>query len=161
MKRSLTVKDFLNFTSAEDILSFLTEKKAKYLGRGSSRIVYRISPRRVIKVAYDSTWIKKGAGKAQNKREVEVNDQYGDSGLFARVIWYHPRYLWLISEFAQNLEKAGDSSFPGEDFFEKHKRKLNNWQVLDLYCPTAFGKIGKKVVVRDYGFDYHVRDKFY
>lgn len=91
--------------------------KLKYLGRGSSRIVFEIDDEKVLKLAYNRK------GVAQN--EAEADPMLRNYNMFAKVFDVHPRYQWIEMEKAVPAEKSDfDRIYGGEngmfsDFFRK------------------------------------------
>lgn len=72
--------------------------RLKYLGRGSSRMVYEIDDEKVLKLAYNSK------GVAQNQAEADwMLERYG---IFAEVYDMHPDYLWIEMEKAIPAKKS-------------------------------------------------------
>lgn len=146
----MRVRDVKGMTNRE-IVDKLHNNGSKYLGSGSCRVVYAFSPRRAIKLA-DSL-----KGIAQNKREVEVSKKHGNTGYFARVIWYEPKYRWVIVE--RVIPWRGQYSF---DFDTSeitkfcHKAKIWDTQIL-----FNWGKIGRRNVLCDYGLSPAIFREFY
>lgn len=86
--------------SPKPIKSICKKLKLKKIGWGSSRVVYRISKTRILKVASN----KKGI--LQNEHEVKIyNGIYNkaSSELFTTVYWYDPKFKWIISEYANPM----------------------------------------------------------
>lgn len=143
--------------SAEDVIDILENNIPDY-SRGSSRVVYRISKRQVIKVAINGN----KPGIAQNKREVFLTKEYGHLGLFANVIWYHPNYDWIISQYAKPLLPSAEKNNLAcklRDRFDIAK-KLGVEDV-SPGCWFQFGTINKKVVIVDYGASKEILRKYY
>lgn len=68
---------------------------ARHLGVGSSRTVFLLSPKKVLKVA------KNQKGTAQNRNEAAVSAKYPE--LFPKVYEADPKGKWLISELVREL----------------------------------------------------------
>lgn len=158
-KMNLTAKHFEGLETVPQLIDFLNKHGAKYIDSGSSRMVYRISPNRVIKIAQDGYYTTPGAGRAQNQREVEVTEKYGHTKLFANVTYYHNNYLWIIARYAKGYEA---DEYDEEDFVQKHKEELNKFGIGDLEDnPFNFGVINNRLVVLDYGFSEEIGRQFY
>jgi hypothetical protein len=127
-----------------EIIRFLKKRKAKHLGCGASRHVFRISPRRVIKVEYT----KFGGNISQNKNDVKKSDRFGKTGLVAKCFWYHPKYVWIISEYAERIDQK---TF--RKWYHKYGEEiLENLRISDL-AQRNCGKIKNKIVIVDCGLE--------
>lgn len=91
--------------------------KLKYLGRGSSRMVFEIDDEKVLKLAYNRK------GVAQN--EAEADPMLRNYNMFAEVFDVHPTYQWIEMEKAVPAKKSDfDRIYGGEngmfsDFFRE------------------------------------------
>jgi len=85
-------------------------KHLKELGEGSSRSVFYLSNRYVLKIA------KNDAGYAQNEAEVEVFTSPKTKPIVAKIYDFDPDYAWVISEVVRELTTAREfqekSGFP-------------------------------------------------
>lgn len=70
----------------------------KNIGKGSSRFVFIINDKYVLKVAIPDNLI---GGTFQNKSEQQISNRF--SNITANVIEHHPEYYWVISELASPL----------------------------------------------------------
>lgn len=88
----------------------------KEVDTGSSRTVFIIDSKRVLKVA------KNIKGKAQNKAEVEIYTSNKDSGLFTKVFRWNASYTWILSELVRPLKQYKEfEELTGLDFFTLEK----------------------------------------
>lgn len=97
----------------EDLLSIKNEKQFKtfcddyltVLGKGTSRKVYRLNSKQVIKVAIDDK------GYVQNESECNVFNAYSESKLFTNIIRNAENYLWVIQPLAIPLNNENEYLF--------------------------------------------------
>jgi len=82
------------------------------LGSGSSRIVYQIDDKTVLKLA------KNSKGVAQNEREINMgtSNYYQSMDLFAEVYEYDENALWLEMQLARPAKKSDFKRIVGYDF---------------------------------------------
>lgn len=139
-----TYRDFLGMNRSNEIIRWLNDRGAKHLGCGASRHVYRISPKRVIKVEYSLYY-----GKSQNKHEVQKSDQFGDTGLVAKCYWYHPSYVWIISEFAERVQS--DRKY--WKWHNDNSAKFSAMKIADI-GKCNVGAIGNRFVLVDLGLGW-------
>lgn len=87
-----------------------TEMKLDKISSGSGRIVYKLSPKRIIKLA------KNGKGVAQNEVESDyyVQDNY-EHGI-TKVYDHDPGYYWLEAEYAKKISKSRFKQITGVDW---------------------------------------------
>lgn len=69
-----------------------------FMGKGSSRLVYRLDSKKVLKLAHDQ---KRdiGAGIEQNKLEARISSQFPD--ILSRVYRIHPKGYYMVSELVR------------------------------------------------------------
>jgi hypothetical protein len=98
----------LNYLKSSDdpdeMIEYLKyEAGLPYYGKGSSRVVFGVSPEKVIKVAHD---LDKdiAAGIEQNAAEVDVFTNPATKNIVAKVFDYHPDFLWIISERIEQFQ---------------------------------------------------------
>jgi hypothetical protein len=134
-----------------EIIGWLKKRKAEYLGYGSSRQVFRISPRRVIKVEY-----ARFGGVSQNKNDVKKSDMFGDTGLVAKCFWYHPKYVWIVSEYA---EKIGRQRRAFREWRSQYYQKeiCENLRISDIDMRNC-GMINNRIVIVDCGLEWDWSD---
>jgi hypothetical protein len=159
--RVATGFDLTKFKDSDDfnyIISY-ADKYLKELGEGSSRVVFDLSPDKVLKITgYDDN---EDAGPdprgiAQNKEEVNIYTNPKTKPVITRVFDFDPEYRWLISEKAHELNWQE---------FEQRSDEINNIiqdlvngldvdiDSKDLQRPEQWGitKDGRLVII-DYGF---------
>lgn len=97
--------------------------RLKYLGRGSSRMVFEIDNEKVLKLAYNNK------GIAQNKVEADPA-MTGYYGIFAKVYDMHKNYHWIeMEKAAPATEEDFDEIYGGDfglfsDFFKEWRYDL-------------------------------------
>ncbi len=94
--------------SLEQVYKIVERVGLKYLGQGSSRIVYEFSPTLALKVASNRGGRSFERGYAQNSVEVGAWEGCGKpyKDIIARVVDYHPTYFWILQE---KIEKEATS----------------------------------------------------
>jgi len=155
----------------------------EFLGQGSSRNVYIISSKKVLKMAYNE------AGIMQNKKEVETYVKFGSSGIITKIYDSDSKGLWIISELVkpflnekQFLNAAGilpqdipkvklessEKSYiytpAGKEFALKIQNftKQSGLRLGDLINFFNYGTNSDgHVVILDSGFDDEVYNKYY
>lgn len=88
-----------------NVWDYVKELGLKELGHGSSRTVFLISPKKVLKVG----WGEKGL--AQNEAEVEVATNPATKNIVTRIFDYDPKYQWLVSEFVREFKSSEEDKF--------------------------------------------------
>ena len=99
-------------TESTSMLDYAREH-LKELGEGSSRAVFYLSNRYVLKLAIND------AGYAQNEAEVEVFTNPATKPIIAKIYDFDSDYAWIISEVVRELTTA-------REFTEKSEVNLNN-----------------------------------
>jgi hypothetical protein len=176
MKKFKTVPEIYNYV----------KKYLKPMGRGSSRMTYLLSSRKILKIA------KNEAGLSQNEAEIDVFTNPSTKNVVSRIFDYDPQNKWLVSELVkplhwdefESLTKWGWQEFvdclkaklQGDGFQEKdvpqHMKKwfdavvelaqANKLSLGDLKVDDHWGKTSdNRVVLLDYGLTYDVGDKYY
>lgn len=86
----------------------------KFLGEGSSRTVFLLSNRYVLKMARPSAL---GKGKAQNEVEVELFTDPKTQPIVASIYDFDPKYHWLVSELVRPMHSEEEfEKMTGIDF---------------------------------------------
>lgn len=73
-------------------------KPDTFMGQGSSRLVYRLDSKKVLKLAHDQKH-DIGAGIEQNKLEARISSQFPD--ILSRVFRIHPKGYYMVSELVR------------------------------------------------------------
>lgn len=142
--------------SPQSILALCKDNHCKTLGSGSSRIVIKISNKRVIKVALND------AGRAQNKREAFLTDKYLELNLFANALYYEGNYNWIISQYANKASIKEIFLFLRDNNSKIRKMGITDLVDTDHYpLKEHFGKIKSRVVIIDYGASRSIIDRYY
>lgn len=107
--QSFNLEQFKQLQSFKQRVAYCDQNLEK-LGSGSSRIVYKVDDKMVMKLA------KNAKGLAQNEVEASQGQGYYMKGLVAEVYAYHEDYLWLESEFCKKITKKTFASIVGVTF---------------------------------------------
>lgn len=92
------IRDLKKLKSPREVIPYADEHLER-LGKGSSRVVYRIGPRKVLKVALNTS------GLAQNEAEVDIYTSPRTKRIVSRIYDYDSSgYGWLISEIVREFE---------------------------------------------------------
>lgn len=86
--RSMSWKQLLGHASRE----------LRQLGKGSSRVVFLLSSKRVLKLA------RNDFGLEQNQQEVDLSTDPSVGPIIARVLDYDDKFRWVISELVRPLK---------------------------------------------------------
>jgi len=92
------------FKSNKEKLSYL-KKNFKYLGKGTSRIVFEIDNEKVLKFALNE------AGKVQNENETSTAKNY--SHVTSKVFNFGPDFEWILTEKARKAKTADFKKITG------------------------------------------------
>lgn len=139
-KKLNSIKKTKGFTE-KDKFKFTAEYLEKFFpvfGKGSSRIVFKISSKKVIKLA------RSEKGIAQNHHELESFLSSKDSKLLAKVYDYDPSYMWIVSELVRPIKDSADfkslTDMDFELFLKLFKTlrflKIKDWSQLELKLKT-------------------------
>ncbi|MFA5759469.1 MAG: hypothetical protein WC942_08975 [Clostridia bacterium] len=143
------VQDFKNL---EDGFLKFARNHFQYIKSGSSRSVFRISKRRVVKIAINQI------GLEQNKVEWRISQKKQNWPYITKAIYKDKNYNWVISEFANNSitnTKVNKAMYNFGEFISKYKLSV------DLEKPSSWGIKGKRAVVLDYGAPISLLQKYY
>lgn len=169
----MTLSDLLCIKSERQFLATCREYLT-LLGCGTSRNVYRLNSRQVIKVA------KHDKGYTQNASECDVYDTYGGLGLFADIVKRADSYLWVIQPMAEpltnddaefrkicelvyHIEQSKEYS-TDNDFLSKLQGflKETEWKyLLDFKKADSFGRIGNELRIIDYGMNNEAFEEYF
>lgn len=135
------------------------EARLDRIAQGSSRVVYRVDPQMVLKLA------KNTKGLAQNQAELDFSEDgyLGDSGLIAKVYNHHPQLHWLEVEGAQKLTPSVFKQITGfnwKDFqgaLYDHGHAVNGHRN-DLHSPSGVDPDIVADMWEDQDFVYQVFD---
>ena len=100
----MRLEDLLSIKNKKQFENFCNEYLT-VLGRGTSRIVYRLNSRQVIKVAIDDK------GYIQNESECNVFNTHGKTKLFTEILRNADDYLWVIQPLAIPLNPENEYLF--------------------------------------------------
>jgi hypothetical protein len=73
----------------------------EYISQGSSRFVFVLSSKKVIKLARNM------AGVAQNKTEFDVYNT-GPKSIITKIFQHDPKFYWIVSELVRPFGKSGE-----------------------------------------------------
>lgn len=85
----------------QDVLAY-SQESLKEIGKGSSRTVFALTSRFVLKVAHNQL------GIAQNAAEVEIYTNPYSKPIAAKIIEYGKGYIWIISEIVKPINDIRD-----------------------------------------------------
>ena len=182
--------EFKKITDGTERMQYANDR-LEFLGEGSSRSVYVLTSKHVLKVANCN------AGVAQNKAEVDVFTNPLTKGFVAAIYDFDPKYAWLSSELVVPFEHAEEIErlVPGvtdvgswEDFV-KHAiddgsnqgyikqfapdlvemanalaelAETNNLMMGDLRKASSWGRgVDGRLVLLDYGYTVDVAEEHY
>ena len=153
MNKHLAVLDKL--LSSKEIIQYCTDN-LELIGRGSSRIVFRLSKTMVIKVAFNQS------GIYQNQAELKtwmVGIAYKTSWMRFFATLYvdkcHFRDLYVVQQYVTKCSVLNRHHKKDMEFLLKIVVEFD--ELNDTYnerdiLPGNLGKIGKQVKMLDYGF---------
>lgn len=160
----------------------------EYIISGSSRSVYGIDDKRVLKLA------KNKKGIAQNEAEIELGNDYYAPSILAKILEYDENNQWLVMERAQKLNLKTFKQYTDVDFkdlYEYLKEKFsygghltkvkieeldnNEWiqelmellgnftfvKYQDFQRLSTYGLINNEIKAIDYGLTDEVFENFY
>ena len=179
---TFNLNDFKKLASPAEMLSYADEH-LQSLGDGTTRSVYMLSSKKVLKIAQNSR-----KGVAQNKAEVYIWENPKMQPLVAKVFEHDSKYMWLVSELVRELHREEEfqatTGFPWDFFvdclmdgstlpegWEPDDTQLAFWNKVqallkadlvwgDLVRLNHWGKTADgRLVLLDYGYTGHVRDQ--
>lgn len=115
-KDSFDLEHFVELNNIEEIINYAKDN-LKLIGRGSSRIVFKINDNYCLKIALPDNL---ETAILQNKSEFESSNNYPN--LTAKIKKHHNDFYWIIAELAKPLKD--------------HKELIN---ALNLSSPTDLG----------------------
>jgi hypothetical protein len=164
----------------------LGEKHFEKLGEGSSRTIFRMNEKLVLKIAHNDR------GIVQNEAEMKPAMQRPCTN---HVLAADSQSKWVIVRFTENITKADFKKLVGVSFdsfmgglfyvFNNESRDFNepknydeikknglfqqireliaecDLQIGDIDKPDSWGKMDGKVVLRDFGLTREVYDEYY
>lgn len=161
----MTLQDLLSISNESEFRDTCKDYLFQ-IGSGTSRDVYRLNSKQVIKVA------KHDLGYTQNASECDVFNTYGGLELFNEITNSAKSYLWVIQPTATPL-KSDDIDFQkiveliyhieqskeyhtDNGFLNKLYGFLKNteWRFLkDFKKHDSFGRVGNELRIIDYGMN--------
>lgn len=106
--KNFDISEFKKLTSSEQILKY-AEERLEFLEKGSSRSVFVLSSRKVLKIAMPFRSDPDNsveAGIAQNQHEVDVYTSSTTKSIVTRIYDFDPEYKWLISELVKPFKSS-------------------------------------------------------
>ncbi len=113
------------------------KKTLEYLGKGSSRIVFGLDSKNVLKLAFNNK------GQSQNEAETRFGDYF--SILAKSYDWNENDYNWLISERAKKITQKRFKEVTGYDFNElssalyDYSDNIKNKYIDEMWEDNDFG----------------------
>jgi tRNA A-37 threonylcarbamoyl transferase component Bud32 len=188
-KKFMDIEQWKQLPPIKQLLFLRNNAEELEVGKGSSRIVYLINNKTVLKLARNEK------GLTQNQAEVDAFRDPLSKGLVTKIFDYSPDYRWLISELARPIKNYREfGSILGsdaEDFFYEFKSRMEDHyenensvdtnQVQnplmgalldfcikkdllpgDIIKPDSWGKTADgRLVLLDYGFTFDTYTKHY
>lgn len=166
----------------QDLLSISNESEFRdtckdYLfqvGSGTSRDVYRLNNKQVIKVA------KHDLGYTQNASECDTYNTYGGLGLFNEITNSAKSYLWVIQPLATPLESTDEcfhhiidlvqhvensKEYSTDNVFLKKVYDFlieTQWKYLRDICKAdSWGKVNNELRIIDYGMNNEAFEDYF
>ena len=143
------------------------------IGTGTSRDVYRLNNRQVIKVA------KHDYGYAQNASECDVFNAYGSLGFLNEVTKNADSYLWVIQPLAEPLSDHDECLSKIVDMVEHIERSKEyvandayfkmvydflvetEWKYLyDIKKQDSWGRVNGELKLIDYGMNNEAIEEY-
>lgn len=136
------------------------KERLKYLGRGSSRIVFQIDESTVLKLAFNQK------GIAQNEAEAAVKNDYVLSGynFLPEVYDVDDQYLWIEMQIARRANQSDFKKFTGYSWKVFYYWVINCWnnsvapQYARRYIPDEYSVLFNSNKFYEY-FDYTLFDE--
>ena len=85
-----------------DMQQYAQEHNLHFLGQGSGRRVFRLTPKRVLKLAHNEK------GIAQNNAEVEIFTDPSSKPIIAKIFKVGQGYKWITSELARPIKNDAE-----------------------------------------------------
>lgn len=104
-----------------DLINYADQSLKEPIGRGSSRIVYRVNAKKVLKIA------KNNLGLLQNQMELDVFTNPEAAPMVTKIYDYDANNSWIISEIVREIKSH-------EEF-----EKLTGMAFIDFYDALRFG----------------------
>ena len=122
----------------------------KYLGRGSSRIVFQIDESTVLKLAFNQK------GIAQNEAEAAVKNDYVLSGynFLPEVYDVDDEYLWIEMQIARRANQSDFKKFTG------YSRKVFYYWVINCWNNSVAPQYARRFIPDEYSVLFN-SNKFY
>lgn len=135
---------------------FLESKGFKYIGKGSSRMVFEWSKTRVLKVAYNEK------GEMQNIKEADLFRFCDDCDrkLLCTLYDWNYSWQWLIQ---RKIKKRiyENTVWKNKKLYNKIESFGNKWDMCMPDLRRSVGKINNKFVIYDYGAANELIRKYY
>jgi hypothetical protein len=134
---------FKTLTSWAAKQRYAQEHLGKPIGRGSSRIVYRVDGEKVLKLA------KNKKGLLQNEVEIDLGSQSYNEDVLAKVLEYdNENHLWVEMELARRAKKS--------DFKKEHGVRFEDFAM--FIANYSLQSRGKKAI---YHLDKDIEEQMY
>jgi hypothetical protein len=127
------LNDFKKISDLDETQAY-AKRTLQQLGEGSSRIAYRLTGSRVLKIAHDPM-----KGTAQNEAELDTFTNPLTKPIVARIFDYDKNYKWIVSEVVRPFSNSSQ--------FE-NKTGIPWW----VFQRTVFSVIRKEKNVQDETF---------
>lgn len=114
LSEGFDIRKLEQMDEAGEIFHYMHEQRVPIIGEGSSRFVYKISPRFVLKLAI---FDRVGKGRGQNQAEVESYTDPETRHFLNRIYKFDDDYDWVIAELVKPIKTFAEfKGLMGIDF---------------------------------------------
>lgn len=108
--KGFDIRHFKSIKGHNAVVSYALDN-LEALGEGSSRVVFKLSSKDALKVAYNNK------GLAQNEAELDIFTNPKSKPIVARIYDYDTQHKWLVSELVRPLSRREEFEYlVGTDF---------------------------------------------
>jgi len=179
LEEKIPLNELKNISKFSDRKKYADSLFATLLGKGSSRYVYEINDKYVLKLA------KNNKGIEQNKTEINIFKNSKVKDILAKIIEYDENGIFIVQERAESIindndfERITNLQFDGFLYYLRHDKKwdgdnkqfynkfnslINKFDLdrYDISQKDSYGIInGERIVLVDYGLDMNTARKLY
>lgn len=169
----MTLQDLLSISNESEFRDACKDYLFQ-IGSGTSRDVYRLNSKQVIKVA------KHDLGYTQNASECDTYNTYGGLGLFNEITNNAKSYLWVIQPLAIPLESTDEyfqhiidlvqhiensKEYSTDSVFLKKVYDFlieTEWKYLRDICKAdSWGRVNNELRIIDYGMNNEAFEDYF
>jgi hypothetical protein len=100
-KSGFSFKEMDDLPTLKEKFDYL-ESHLEFMGKGSSRVAFILTTKRVVKLAINM------AGIEQNKAEFEAYSKAGNKNAYAKVYQHDPKFNWIVSELVNPIRHENE-----------------------------------------------------